>query len=121
VFWEIQIEADSPEEAARHARAAQLRPDMPATVFEVREHAGKRMHRVDVAGHAGMLDRTELTAIRARLRLLQCRPDVHPAVREIAPVLLIFLDREDWIEKRCSRGWAAGSRDSKPMQKSFFR
>jgi hypothetical protein len=35
VVWEIQVEADTHEEAARKARARQLDPDSIADVFEV--------------------------------------------------------------------------------------
>ena len=40
VRWEIDVEASSPEEAARSARATQLRTDSIADVFEVREVDG---------------------------------------------------------------------------------
>ncbi len=56
VIWEIDIEADSPKQAVEGARAVQLRPDMPATVFEVWDHAKQKMHRVDLAASAGRLD-----------------------------------------------------------------
>ncbi len=36
VMWEIDISADSPEEAARRAREIQLDPESWATVFVVR-------------------------------------------------------------------------------------
>jgi hypothetical protein len=35
VIWEIDVDADSPKQAVRQARAMQLSPDMPATVFDV--------------------------------------------------------------------------------------
>jgi hypothetical protein len=35
VEWRIDVEADSAEEAAIKARAAQVRPDTTAVVFEV--------------------------------------------------------------------------------------
>lgn len=35
VVWEIQVDAETHEEAARRARALQLREDSVATVFEV--------------------------------------------------------------------------------------
>lgn len=38
VRWVIEVEADSPHEAAVKARAAQTRPDTTATVFQVQEH-----------------------------------------------------------------------------------
>lgn len=37
VVWEIDIEAESPEEAARMALEVQRNPDSIATVFEVYE------------------------------------------------------------------------------------
>ena len=38
VRWEIDIEADTPEEAAALALAIQRKPDSIATVFDVWEH-----------------------------------------------------------------------------------
>jgi len=35
VIWEIDIEADSPEEAAKEARSIQLDPESEAVVFRV--------------------------------------------------------------------------------------
>jgi len=72
------------------------------------------MHRIDVVEQADRLDRTELTAIRVCLRLPQCEPNAHPSAREIAPVMLIFLDREDMMFKRVGRGLSR-SRDSKSL------
>jgi hypothetical protein len=40
VVWDIEIDADSPEEAARIAREIQLDPDSTATVFYVSEVQG---------------------------------------------------------------------------------
>jgi hypothetical protein len=94
VIWQIDIHADSPKEAAEAARAEQRR-ETSATVFDVWEHAEKRMHRVDVAGCTDGLDRNELKVIRAHLRLLQCVPDVPASVRSMASAMLIFLDREN--------------------------
>lgn len=37
VKWEIDIEADTPREAAQMARKIQLRPDSTATVFDVQK------------------------------------------------------------------------------------
>jgi hypothetical protein len=39
VIWEIEIEAESPKEAAQAARAIQLTAGMSATVFDVWAHA----------------------------------------------------------------------------------
>ena len=99
VIWEIDIEAHSPREAAEAARAEQGR-DTSATVFDVWEHVGKKMHRIDVAECPDKLDGDELRAIRAHLRLLQCVPDVPPYVRYIASAMLIFLDREKMMSRR---------------------
>lgn len=56
VVWTIDEWAPTPEEAARKARLAQIRPNTLATVFEVREHvepgsaAERRLvsYRIDV-------------------------------------------------------------------------
>jgi hypothetical protein len=93
VIWEIEIDAHSPREAAEAARAEQRR-DTSATVFDVWEHVGKKMHRIDVAECPDKLDGDELRAIRAHLRLLQSVPDVTASVRYIASAMLIFLDWE---------------------------
>jgi hypothetical protein len=45
VRWEITVDAESPEEAARVAREIQLDPESTATVFEVEDAQG---HRVSV-------------------------------------------------------------------------
>jgi hypothetical protein len=94
VIWQIDIHADSPKEAAEAARAEQRR-ETSATVFDVWEHAEKRMHCIDVAGCPDRLDRKELKVIRARLRWLQCVPGVPASVRYLASAMLIFLDREN--------------------------
>ncbi len=47
VVWEIDIDADSPEEAAETARQYQIATDTTATVFDVRNEAGGRT-RVDL-------------------------------------------------------------------------
>jgi hypothetical protein len=100
VIWEIDIDADNPKEAAHGAREVQLRPDMPATVFDVWEHAAGKMYRVDVAGENERLSRAELVEIRARLRLLQCASGVSASTLESATVMLIFLDKEELRRKR---------------------
>lgn len=48
VIWEIDIEADNPEEAARQARQHQTRPDTTATVFDCFDEAGNAT-RIDLA------------------------------------------------------------------------
>ncbi len=100
VIWEIDIGAENPKEAAHGAREVQLRPDMPATVFDVWEHAAGKMYRVDVAGETERLSRVELTEIRAGLRLLQCASGVAASTLYIAMVMLIFLDKEEMKRKR---------------------
>lgn len=50
VTWEIDIEADSPEEAAQKARAAQIRTGTEALVFTVADKAdpADRLYEVDL-------------------------------------------------------------------------
>jgi hypothetical protein len=83
VIWEIEIEADSAKEAAQEARVIQLTPGMAATVFDVWAHVAGKMHRIDLVEEPDRLDRDELFAVRAGLRLLQCKPDTpeHPRCR----------------------------------------
>jgi hypothetical protein len=99
VIWEIDIDAHSPREAAEAARAEQRR-DTSATVFDIWEHVGQKMHRIDVAECTGKLDGDELRTIRAHLRLLQCVPDVPASIRYIASAMLIFLDKEKMLSTR---------------------
>ena len=47
VNWEMHVPADSPEEAARQARAYQRDPDKRVGVFEVFDQEGKA-YRVDL-------------------------------------------------------------------------
>jgi hypothetical protein len=70
VIWEVEIEADSPLEAAQQARAIQLTPGMSATVFDVWAHIAGKMHRTDLLEETDRLDQDELFAVRAGLRLL---------------------------------------------------
>jgi hypothetical protein len=95
VIWEIEIDADSPEQAVREARAVQLKLDMPATVFGVWDYGEQTMHRVDLAPPTDALDRAGLASLRAAFRSLQCAPELQPNIREIVSVMLIFLDREE--------------------------
>jgi hypothetical protein len=74
VIWEVAIEAENPIEAAQEARIIQLTPGMSATAFDAWEHAAGKMHRIDLIEQPDRLDRDELFAVRARLRLLQCNP-----------------------------------------------
>jgi hypothetical protein len=103
VIWEIEIEADSPKEAAQEARAIQLTSGMSATVFDVWAHVAGKMHRIDLIEEPDRLDRDELFAVRAGLRLLQCKPDTPPSIQELATIILVFLDRDNMISKRVYR------------------
>jgi hypothetical protein len=100
VIWEIEIEADSPKEAAQEARVVQLTPGMSATVFDVWAHVAGKMHRVDLIDQPDRLDRDELFAVRAGLRLLQCKPDTPPSIQDVATVMLIFLDKDNMMFDR---------------------
>jgi hypothetical protein len=104
VIWEIEIEADSPKEAAQEARAIQLTPGMSATVFDVWAHVAGKMHRIDLIEQPDRLECDELFAVRAGLRLLQCNPDTPPSIQELATIILIFLDRDNMNSKRVHRG-----------------
>jgi hypothetical protein len=104
VTWEIEIEADSAKQAAQEARIIQLTPSMSATIFEVWAHAAGKMHRIDLVEELDRLDRDELFAVRAGLRLLQCKPDTPPSIQDVATVMLIFLDRDNMMFDRGHRG-----------------
>jgi hypothetical protein len=83
VIWEIDFEAEGPKEAAQQAREIQLIPGMSATVFDVWAYATGKMHRIDLVDEPDRLDRDELFAVRAGLRLLQSKadtPDKHPGL-----------------------------------------
>jgi hypothetical protein len=103
VIWEVEIEADSPKEAAQQARAIQLTPGMSATVFDVWAHVAGKMHRIDLIEEPDRLNSDELFAVRAGLRLLQCNPDTPPSIQELAMIILIFLDRDNMNSKRVHR------------------
>ena len=104
VIWEIEIEANSPKEAAQEARVIQLTPGMSATVFDVWAHVAGKMHRIDLIEQPDRLDRDELFAVRAGLRLLQCNPDTPLSIQELATIILIFLDKDNMMSKRQYRG-----------------
>jgi hypothetical protein len=104
VIWEIEIEAESPAEAAREARVVQLTPGTSATVFDVWAHVAGKMHRIDLIEEVNRLDHDELLAVRTGLRLLQCNSDTPPCIQELATVILIFLDKDNMISKRVHRG-----------------
>jgi len=104
VIWEIDVRAAGPKEAAQEARAVQLTPGMSATVFEVWACAAGKMHRIDLVEEADRLDRDELFAVRAGLRLLQCDPGTPASIQKLATMLLIFLDRDNMMFRRVGRG-----------------
>ena len=104
VIWEVEIDADNPAEAAQKARAIQLTPGMSATVFDVWAHVAGKMHRIDLEYEPDRLDRDEFFAVRAGLRLLQCRRALPPSIRDVATVMLIFLDQDNMILKRYDVG-----------------
>jgi hypothetical protein len=103
VIWEIDIDATSPKEAAQEARVIQLTPGMSATVFDVWAHAAGQMHRIDLIELPDKLDRNELVAVRAGLRLLQCDRDTPVGIQELATIILIFLDSDNLISKGVHR------------------
>jgi hypothetical protein len=63
VRWEIDSDAATPLEAAREARAVQLRPDTTATVFDVYEDGQNEGERIDLEAldsyKAGQLETLE--------------------------------------------------------------
>jgi len=95
VIWEIDIEAEGVKEAALAARAIQLTPGMSATVFDIWAYGAGKMHRIDLVEQTDRLDSDELFAVRAGLRLLQCKPDTPPSIQDLATVMLIFLDGDN--------------------------
>jgi hypothetical protein len=104
VIWEIDIHAEGPKQAAQEARAIQLTPGMSATVFDVWAYMAGKMHRIDLVEEADRLEYDELFAVRAALRLLQCRPDVPPNIHELATLMLIFLDKDNLMFNSVHRG-----------------
>ena len=48
VIWEIDIEADSPEQAAKIAREIQLDTESTATIFTVEDEEGNMSDMIDV-------------------------------------------------------------------------
>jgi hypothetical protein len=52
VSWEIEVEAESPIEAAKLARAAQTQPNTRATVFDVFSGDAEDAIRVDLTAIA---------------------------------------------------------------------
>jgi hypothetical protein len=100
VIWEVDIDADSPNQAIEKARVMQLDPDMPATVFDVWDYAKQKMQRIDLAAQPGRLDSVEMASLRASLRLLQCAPGPKRETKDILAAMLIFLDAEEGCSRR---------------------
>lgn len=96
VTWEIDINADGPKEAAQQARAVQLTPGISATVFDVWGYAAGKLHRIDLVKEPERLGRDELLAVRAGLRLLQCKADIPPSMQGSATKMLNFLDQHEF-------------------------
>lgn len=59
VKWEIDIEADSPREAAEKALAIHRNPDSIATVFDIKEDKGKNPHRWGRTVHIDLTPQNE--------------------------------------------------------------
>lgn len=59
VTWRIDIEADSPEEAARKAREIQLRPNSIANVFTVTERGAALSRVVDLDAREGRIPKRD--------------------------------------------------------------
>jgi hypothetical protein len=76
---------------------------MSAAVFDVWAYTAGKMHLIDLVDEPDRLDHDELFAVRAGLRLLQCKPDTPPSIRELATIILIFLDNDNMISKRVHR------------------
>jgi hypothetical protein len=92
---EISVEECGPNQAAHGARAVLLKPNMQATEFAVREHPRRTIHRNNPAGDIDRLGPVELSALRADLRLLQCKQDVSDRIKNTASMMLIFLIKEE--------------------------
>jgi hypothetical protein len=106
VIWEIEIDADSPKQAAEHARTLQMNPAMPATIFEIWDHSRQKMHRVDLAAALERLDKAEMAKVRATLRRLQCLPEPRLDIKDLVTVMLLFLDAEEAHARRIrTRGY----------------
>jgi hypothetical protein len=100
MMWEIEIEAESLQEAVQKARDVQLKPDMPTTIFEVWDHARQKMHRLDLAEPAGRLGDAELASFRSQFRRLQCAPATASHAKDIVSVMLLFLDAQKRYARR---------------------
>ena len=102
--WEIEIEADNAKAAAHEARTVQLTPGTSATVFDVWAHAAGKMYRINLVDEVDRVDRDEMFAVRAGMRLLQCDPKTPASIQDVATIMLIFLDRDDLMLKRVHPG-----------------
>jgi hypothetical protein len=100
VIWEIDVHADSPQQAAEQARAVQLDPGSPATIFSIFDYANLQMHRVDPVAPPNRLSDGTLATMRAALRRLQCFPELSPGLKDLVAVMLIFLDAEEGSARR---------------------
>jgi hypothetical protein len=100
VIWEIDIHADSPQQAAERARAVQLDPDTPATIFSIFDYGNLQMHRVDPVAPVDRLSNGALASMRADLRRLQCFPELNAGLKDLVAVMLIFLDAEEGNARR---------------------
>ena len=78
VRWEIDVDAENTLEAARQARAAQLRPYTLATVFDV--------YNSDDAGKFVRVDLTQLDAEETAARYAQRREWINEIVKPDSPV-----------------------------------
>ncbi len=103
VIWEINIEAEGPQEAAQQAREIQLTAGMSATTFDVWAYNEDKMYRIDLVEEVDRLERDELFAIRDGLRILQCQPETPPTIQDIATIMLIFLESDVTILERMYR------------------
>ena len=92
VIWEINVHADNPLQAAEQARCLQLNPEMPATIFGVWDYHKVKMHRVDLNEPIDRLDNAALGPVRANLRRMQCANGLDTGIKDLAAVMLIFLD-----------------------------
>jgi hypothetical protein len=93
----IDVEADGSAEAARHARAIQLVPDMLRTLFNVCAYDAGNMHEVDLVTPGDTLSRSELYDFRRQLRRIQCQDETPEPIKDLASVFLIFLDEDNTL------------------------
>jgi hypothetical protein len=77
-----------------------MNPAMPATIFEVWDHARQKMHRLDLAVAVERLDTAEMAKVRGTLRRLQCLPEPRHDIKGKVAVMLIFLDADEAHSRR---------------------